>query len=394
MSQHITQVVAGSINQANMSWTLKVNASDVVSPQVTWELIDRDGRVYNKGDGGAVEINPHATRPGVMSFKSYATIQIPSNVPVNGNGSQFQINWMLTLKKGVPPVASVDNLTIMPPQYQHLGAIDIVDQIDSNTEIMLRTPAPAESINLRMYRNNEQLAEYNLTSSPEATADGYLYRVPVTPSSWDSVHASLVPLSAVWRYTLPGVDAPLVENSSLWMVNPSIMTAMKDVDAFVNRVYIDSGINPGTTFTPVDLVRHLRKGMDSFNSYIRPTNFTMVNAQGGIRQMWQMLSIIDACRTQYLVEGAKAFNFAGQAVTLDVDRTQFWDNVANQLQQEVDSNIKMLKDNLAKMGIVGGDGQVIGPRQGSIGAIGIALSPITPLRQGYYRYNNGAGGVL
>jgi hypothetical protein len=267
-----------------------------------------------------------------------------------------------------------------------------VDLCHSDVELIIRLPQKVESLIATIFRNNTQVMSRAVSTAPEETADGYMYKIDVSPTSMGIHHASLLPFTVVWKYTVPGSSQSFTETSNLYLHNPTILTAGKDLENFVNRAYTDNGIDPSTLFTPIDVARHLRKGMDMFNSAIRPTNFNMTNAQGAVRQFWIQYATIDACRSQYLAEGMKAFDFAGQSVSLTVDRSQFWDSMANSIQSECDSFVKQLKDNLAKWGYTGGDGNIIGPLPGAVGAIGIALSPLTPLRQKYLTYMNFSNG--
>lgn len=384
LNQGIKEVTAGDIARAFMVWTLDATPEAATAARVTWELIDENGRVYAKGNGEAVEANPNPTRPGKWNFKCYSTIQIPGNIPVNTSGTTYQIVWSLNI--GGTSAVAFDTFTVNSPEFGELGSVDSVDLYTESTTVQIILPFQASEVKLTVNRSNDAILNRVVTKDPLQTTQGWLYEVDLSPSDIPGNAASLEPLGLIWRYKENNTKPQSVENSSLYLVNSTIMSAMKDVESFVNRVYIESGITPGTIFTPVDLARHLRRGMDQFNTYIRPTNFTMTNAKGALRQLWIMNAIIDACRSMYLYEGMKQFDFQGQSVSLSVDRTQFWSQMAQEMQSENDTYIKQLKDNLAKWGIFGGDGNVVGPRPGAVGQIGISLSPLTPLRQSYYRY--------
>jgi hypothetical protein len=90
-----------------------------------------------------------------------------------------------------------------------------------------------------------------------------------------------------------------------------------------------------------------------------------------------MYSELSGLRSQYIAEGEKAFNFSGQAISLDVDRTGFYDSAASSLQSRLDNEAKPFKQNLIKKGLVSGTGNLddIGLRRGAIGSVGINVSP-------------------
>jgi hypothetical protein len=113
----------------------------------------------------------------------------------------------------------------------------------------------------------------------------------------------------------------------------------------------------------------------------------MTDARGPIREFWLKFSEIMALRGQYLAEGEKVFNFQGQQIQLEVDRTPYYDSLANSLQQLLDNEAKAFKTMLIKRGILGGDGNAdpTAQRPGAAGAIGISITPASSFGP-YARY--------
>jgi hypothetical protein len=142
-------------------------------------------------------------------------------------------------------------------------------------------------------------------------------------------------------------------------------------------------------FTVPVIVTMLGRGRDTFNGaggYY--TTFNMTNADGQIRELWLKYTEVQLLQAQYLLEGEKAYNFSGQAITLDVDRTAYYQSLANDIKTAADADAKVVKQNLLIKGLTGGDGSLAGAgRFGSTGPIGISLSPATPYGygQGFFR---------
>jgi hypothetical protein len=166
----------------------------------------------------------------------------------------------------------------------------------------------------------------------------------------------------------------------MFIVTPIMLDAIKDMQTWLNRAYVDSGMQPGTTFEPVDFIKYLRLGRDQFNAAVIPTNFTMTAADGPIRWFWIGYSCVAACRAQYLAEGMKAFDYAGQVVQLNIDRTPFWDQMAQALEAQLSEQVKPFKDVLAKRGVIDGDGSNMALRPGAVGSIGITIHGLSPVR--------------
>jgi hypothetical protein len=165
----------------------------------------------------------------------------------------------------------------------------------------------------------------------------------------------------------------------LFIVNPIVLDAVKEMQNWLNRAYTDSGRQPSTSFSPTDFVKYLRTGRDHFNAADKPTEFTMLGAAGPIRWFWIGYSCVSAARAQYLAEGMKAFNYSGQVVQLDIDNTPFWDATAQALEAQLAEQVKPFKDNLVKRGILGGDGSSMALRKGAVGSIGVTIHGMSPV---------------
>jgi len=132
------------------------------------------------------------------------------------------------------------------------------------------------------------------------------------------------------------------------------------------------------------MMSYLRRGADWFNAYSLVTTFSMTNAKNGIREYWIKFSEVIALRSQYMYEGETAFDFQGQAVSLNIDRSQYYEGLASVIENEVLEPTRMLKQQLAKRGNTDGDGSVDpnALRRGAIGSLGISLTPVSNLRLG------------
>jgi hypothetical protein len=108
----------------------------------------------------------------------------------------------------------------------------------------------------------------------------------------------------------------------------------------------------------------------------------MTNATGPVRNYWINMSEIEALRSQYMAESEAAFDFQGQAISLSIDRTQYYEALASAIEIQIQEPMRTLKQNLGKRGALAGDGNVDPTqlRQGAIGTIGISLSPVSNLR--------------
>lgn len=377
----IDRVQAGSINSAFALWEIRTTTGAATA---RWELIDEDGLVYNQGTVATLTANAHPFKADHYQFRAEASIEVPYNAPVNDLGSQYRVKWILLLG-GIEHYV-FDTFIVMPSIVDRTGVIDSVELLGSTVRLLahINEPSLFECV-IQVYRGNGLIMDDLLAESALTSSDGYTYFYDWDSSITTNLGASLDPLQVVFRYKVNASDSTYTtQYGNLWLVNPSILDAIRNIEQFLNAAYQDAGLQPFASLDNIALISYLRKGKDQFNAAVRPTNFTMTNAADAIRHYWLGYSMVSACRSQYLAEGMKAFNFSGAAVTLEVDRTQFWDSLASNLSSELETGIKPFKDMLNKYGIFGGDGSTITPQFGSIGSIGIRLSTLTPLRGGSY----------
>lgn len=399
----IERVTAGGTAQAQAVFILPLTPTQVTGSQITWELIDWDGVVWNGGPAGNLQSQPIPALPGQYRHVADATIRIPDNIPTNQQGTRYQIRWTLaTPANGTQYM--FDSFTVLPAVYRKLGPSNTVEVYGNIAEALLTLPQQFSNVSFEIYYQNARIfgpAPAQNQGNPFNTADGWVYC-----GKFDSAQLvargccpgpSLDPYMVLWRYNNQNPPLRVSDNQeigNIFLCTPTMLSAFQEVVQFLNQAYIESGIDPGTEFKPEAVFNYLRMGRDLFNAAVMPTQFTMTNAESSMRAFWLTYSTVYACRSQYISEGMKAFNFGGQVVQLDVDRTQYWDQLATTLEQTIQEHIRPFKINLWKRGALGGDGSgLLALRFGAIGSAGITVSPISPFR-GNYGFPSGFGPFL
>jgi hypothetical protein len=127
----------------------------------------------------------------------------------------------------------------------------------------------------------------------------------------------------------------------------------------------------GLQYREVDLLQGLTRGLDYFNN-VPPslTSFTGECMTGGIREAWLVCSSIRSLRAQLQAEGLFNFDFSGQNISLNVDRTQAIDTACSHYESLIDTMVRPMKLLLAKKGIIAGDGS-LGDKLANISQMGV-----------------------
>ena len=378
--QSIGQIVAGSTVATSFQVILPSTLS-LTGSYATWEILDtEEGYIWNSGTCNAINSAPSPIDPTQLILSSTASIAFPSNLISNANGTDYQIRYTVILENAAP-IYVFDQFQILPPNVIAYGPIDQVElaqTLSLTTNLVL--PAAATGVTCVLQSQNSDVPVTCTVGTPIAVQGGWQYPATIPPPSNNpSLLVSVQPYMVVWNYTDSNGNAQ-TEAGHLFIVNSSMLDIVREVQNSINRAYTDSGISPGTTFNSTDILEYMRQGRDQFNAADKPTQITFNNARGPFRHFWIMYTLANACRAQYLAEGMKSFNYSGQEVQLDVDRTQYWDNMATYYVTQADSQVKQFKDNLYKRGITSGDGSSLALAPNAVGTIGITLSAVSPYR--------------
>jgi hypothetical protein len=363
---------------------------------VAYELMAQDGTVYAAGNAYSYNV----TTNGLANIvKAQSIIIAPSTLPPTLLGQSYQLRYTLEL----PPAQGIqpDPVTGASQQLSYyqfesvrvLGLNTVPVGVQPSVEIsgvpatlQLVTEKLWDNVTLELWYNGSQLIAPVQISEYQRVADGWYWAGVINTSA---LAVSVIPYTAVWKYWSSQYTALVYQESAeLYIVNPSIMSAVNDVRSKINKSHTTLYGTPDLLYTNPTVMTWLRRGMDYFNAaYGQFTSFTMTNALGPIREYWLLSAEKYALESQYTAEGEKAFNFQGAAISLDVDRTQYLDNAISKIQSQLDSELKLIKTNLLIKGQTGGDGSSganAGALQpGAIGSVGLTLTQASLWGRGF-----------
>lgn len=211
--------------------------------------------------------------------------------------------------------------------------------------------------NYKVYQANELLFSRDLTASDvekNVSIDTTSFTVPIA--------AEDIPIPSLASYLLVvDVKPPASKKRSytykLWAVTPQILLGVSHLEDFLNKSHIENVI-PELRYTDADLVMYLERGLYMFNRVKYPTGFTGTNMQGALFDAWLICSSYYALGAQLLAEGSLAFDFSGQGISLNVDRTPSLESALGRIENQITSEVEPLKKILNSQGITVGDGSI------------------------------------
>lgn len=359
---------------------------DPVGGFVTWELLASDGTIYAGGNAFTYQVFSNGVSNTV---KAQSVIAVPSTVPPSLEDQRYQLRYTLSLPQGIgtpgDPLTGSQGQNVFF-QFESLRVVSLTTvPLGTQPSVELQgVPATVaivldkiyDNVTVELWSGGTQVAAPAQITEYERTSDGWYFAGVIDTSL---LGVSLAPYQLIWKYWATTNSAMVYQdNADFWVVNPSIMGAVNDVRAKVNKARTTLYGQPDLLYPNPTILTWLRRGADAFNiAYGQFSSFTFTNALGGIREFWLLEAELAALESQYLAEGEKAFQFQGAAITLDVDRTQYLDNAASKIQSRLDNELKLIKTNLIIKGNTSGDGSVdpsvLAP--GAIGTVGITITP-------------------
>jgi len=375
----VDQIIAGDVAIAYTSFMFDPGA-DLSGGYIQWDLMDSDGIVY--ANGNAFEYTIEETALGVKAT-GQGIVTVPSDVPINLEGSKYQLRWTLTLPgQDNKTFFSFENIKVVAPTLVPLGPQDTIEFHGDVARVSLSLHAFYDHVGLELFEHvgSKKILSFTEAKEQQKTPDGYVYTMYIATTD---LSVNLSNFIVAWKYWNDRTQNTVFrETSRMWVINASISSAIDDLRTMINRSHSSIANQQDLVFSSSVLLAFLRMGRDSFNgAYGALTNFNMEDATSSIRQFWIYHAMVEACRSQFIAEGEKAFNFSGQAISLDVDRTQYYSTLADNYQSLLDNQCKPFKQNLIKKGIVSGTGNLenIGLRHGAIGSVGIGITPATSM---------------
>jgi len=261
--------------------------------------------------------------------------------------------------------------------------------------ISTSTPAqpaiPGDSLLLSLYMNNTPLYGVDGLLASDTTSG-----VNVTPHIGKTTiqapaivgRNQLEPMALLVDYKTPQQSLPKTFTFKVWAVTPSILVAASQLEDFINKAHAKNVI-PELAYTQADLIQYLHRGLALLNSFPpQLSSFTGMNMQGMILDGWLMCSSYYALASQLQAEGAMAFDFSGQSVSLNVDRTPAIESALGRVESALSDRLKPMKQLLAKAGATSGDGSIGGQvinGSTNLGTLGVINAPTTRVFYGGQR---------
>lgn len=291
-----------------------------------------------------------------------ATFSIPTSAPVSELGEKYRLVYVI--KNATETQTAVEYFTVRldgDPISFDAGRIALKGGTVSD---YLITETPASSVHLRILDESDSVyVDVDIdTSNPRRSGAYYVYDKTTDVLANLTPHHNLVPYLAEWTY-IDQSGVPGLEVHPIYVVSTKLFMAIDALRKLVDKAK-NEDINPNLRYTDLDLAHYVMAGINRVN--VTPpslTRYTTENIPFQMTSLAKDAAAVEALRAQYLAEGVSAFDFQGQSVQLNVDRTQYIQSMIDMLNNDLDERIRKAK----KMAI----------RSSGAGVLGLSVHPGT-----------------
>lgn len=365
---YVSETTVGSTIALRATQRLPI-AVTLGSINATADLIDSDNNIWASVDSIVITLEALDSNYNTMVVEG--TLEVPENIEASLKGTKYKLEWSIEASSGTYTVS--DYISVLATEETTSGIPDIITLNGQTIKVSAIFSVDTDTT-LVLYKDNNPKYSSNTIVKTRTLATGFEYELEIIPID-ANIHPSMEPLNLVWTV---GNDA---YTGSIWYVTPSILSAATDVSKYADS--LSSKLNlDDMNFSMADLLTCLRAGMDRFNGTGLVTDITMTNAKGPIRSFWLLCAQAQFLRTRYMEEAMAAFNFSGQATSLESDLTAPLESLASTIDSLIEQQLPDFKRQLHARGQKVGDGSNV-TLSNFVGAIGLSTGPLSSIGLGW-----------
>lgn len=157
-------------------------------------------------------------------------------------------------------------------------------------------------------------------------------------------------LQVVWTYVVNGESYTKV--NPIFLLNAPGFALIQDLRMSLDRYkFVD--IDPNMQWKDYEFLHFAIKGIQRINASNPPSQFDITSLPISLTYAVQQAALVEACRAWYLAEGMRAFEFQGQDVSLNIERTQYIQTVMDQANSWLDNNLSTTKQSVMVTAMMG-----------------------------------------
>lgn len=275
-----------------------------------------------------------------------ATFTIPETAMLSTDTGSYSLLWNFvdTEKREFTFKELFD---VVHPSYDITEAKEQQKLVLPMNSLYMSLPLPKRvmDVKLQIYDKNGGLLFDAIPEQAGLYSEYYIYTTEIPQGTFASGNDYM----AVWLMTDSGntcVFTQVIHCASLW-----------DMEKISNlRMYLDKvakAVDTYQGYKDSELWFYIQQGNEYINGVKIPTNWTMDMYQTNYLMAGMNYWLLEAAkwcalRAQYLAEGDSTFNFSGQPVSLDVDRSGYIESELGRVQGGLENQLPNIKAQIYK----------------------------------------------
>lgn len=327
----------------------------VVTTPVTYVIRDFNQKLVLSGT---------AIQDNSIPSRWHTTISLPENLLIGEDSQKYSLIW--TAKNTKETKTLVETFNVLPVKdYLFLESDKVVLEKSSISEaLIVAGNVTLNNVNFRIKDSNgeEIYTQLDIEADDAETFEDKQVLVVTTEVLTNLVadNTGMSPYVIEWTYTLNNVSQP-PEYHFIYVINTKFILAMNDLRKFIDKAR-NADLSVNLQYTDVDLAHYIQQGLAKINFYPpQLTNWTITSLPISFKIVLTYAAAYEALNARLLAEGESNFDFSGQSVSLNVDRTQALESALSRVDSWLEQNLSKAKKLYAKSSSSGMLGLGIGP---------------------------------
>ena len=265
---------------------------------------------------------------------------VPADASLSTDGQQWRIEWiMVTTGNRSLELASnfevIDAIETDPLERAYTQ----ICMAEASERLLIKFRRPQESISLT-FRGGVSL-DYT-SRIQHVQQDGFhVYFVDTDPLSYGA-------FLGIWRARESMISPYTHYVQNVRVPEDMFWTQSVDLRMMIDKVQKRAG--SVSAYSDSDLYYYLTSGVQYINTVNPITNWSLLYYPPyyGMPMYLTAAAAWIGLQAQYLAESEQAFSYSGQVVTLDVDRTAYYDTAITRLREFLTTELGRTKSNMVR----------------------------------------------
>lgn len=272
---------------------------------------------------------------------------VPTDTPLSNDKARYRIEWTVISQNerqyNFVEQFDVEDVVITASKTREQKYITLVNY-DSRVSLRLESEVLDVKLNVYLGGDIQSPIVTDATTggggiSIVTDGDSVVYYYDIAGNLFQQ--NSVVQYGCVWAYRYNVTEPYTFVYQSLTTVTPLVLEEITSVRMLIDK--FQKRLGTVQAYEDSDILEYLARGNELVNAVYPTTYYAFGNLPPAFNVFHVLYAAWYGLSAQNLLEGDLAFNFSGQSVTLDMDRTGTISDVLSRWQDFISTNLPPLK---------------------------------------------------